>query len=245
MNNEIESCAICLCDMLIDKDDIYTLEKCNHKFHSKCLLEMYINSQYKFCPLCRQNIYSSGITNEIRNQKKLEELHKLFAEKKVNKIIKKEFKKYKEAEEKIKDFNLEIKEVQQEINKFHRKNSSDVSKIHKLEQQLRDVKDLKKCVRVNIFDVPWGHPYKYQIFMKTNKYKELMEKFNSETIKEVEIFISNMQKEYDETKEKIEYNKLEELRKKCRELIGKVEKIIYKKEYLEQKLLGIPNNLLT
>ena len=49
--NLIDECSICLNNL--KKDDKILVLKCNHIFHSDCLLEWF-NKDNKNCPLCRE-----------------------------------------------------------------------------------------------------------------------------------------------------------------------------------------------
>ncbi|KAL9840547.1 putative transcription factor C2H2 family [Arabidopsis thaliana] len=57
--DEIETCAICLEDMLesgFDAKQIYRMYNCWHMFHEGCVMER-LNRQKNSCPLSRQPVY--------------------------------------------------------------------------------------------------------------------------------------------------------------------------------------------
>jgi hypothetical protein len=57
--NDKDLCSICLDEMNIP-ESIYIIESCNHCFHSKCILEMFISGVNEFCPLCRTYITTTN-----------------------------------------------------------------------------------------------------------------------------------------------------------------------------------------
>ena len=67
MNFESNECVICL-DDLNDDDDVIRL-MCEHKMHSKCLLEMLSATTHKLhkCPICRKFISMRSVVNNVYN----------------------------------------------------------------------------------------------------------------------------------------------------------------------------------
>ena len=51
-----ELCSICLNNL--DEEQSYTLEACNHQFHTKCIINWFRNSSS--CPCCRNNTYEAA-----------------------------------------------------------------------------------------------------------------------------------------------------------------------------------------
>ena len=51
-----ELCSICLNNL--DEEQAYTLEACNHQFHTKCIINWFRNSSS--CPCCRNNTYEAA-----------------------------------------------------------------------------------------------------------------------------------------------------------------------------------------
>lgn len=51
-----ELCSICLNNL--DEEQTYTLEACNHQFHTKCIINWFRNSSS--CPCCRNNTYEAA-----------------------------------------------------------------------------------------------------------------------------------------------------------------------------------------
>ena len=148
-----------------------------------------------------------------------------------------------EIDEKIKDMDLEWKEINKKLVKYKSKNRLDFSNIEKIKRELFEVKDVKKCIRLNIFDCPPWRRLNYQSFLKTEKYKELISKFTKEANEEIDTYIKNLDKELSELKEKINYTSFEEENKKKNDLNRKIHNLHIRKDYLEEKMFGIPQNL--
>lgn len=236
-------CSICLCDML-KTDDIYEIEKCKHRYHSRCLLEMYITSNHRNCPLCRDNIVSGSLTNELRKKKKMEAIHKMVIEKKCDKEVKNLYKKYLNAGERLKDLELDLKEKIEYINKTRRKYKKELNRIDFLERHLKYNINLKRFVNITLFACYRNYPDFLFNFMKSETYKNLIKLFEEETLKQLTEYKTNMEKELNELKEKINYKEYEEQIIKKNKIFWKKDTALYRKEYHETKLLGIPLNLI-
>lgn len=104
--NDKELCSICLDEMNIPVS-IYKIESCNHCFHSKCILEMFINGINDFCPLCRCYITTTN-NNYDYDSFKFNLIQKYAKKKNSNKIVVNLFKKYNKCDTSLK---LLIKET--------------------------------------------------------------------------------------------------------------------------------------
>ena len=65
-NTNHSKCVICLNEM---NNDVIML-KCNHMFHSKCILDWNVYGNGKTCPVCRKNIFTCEHCNGSQKIKK-------------------------------------------------------------------------------------------------------------------------------------------------------------------------------
>ena len=98
---DIDSCAICL-DNMSNQNEIYTIENCNHKFHTKCILEMFIEGFTDICPLCRSIISTTNSRYKDFQDFKFKLLVKHSKKTQANIIIKNIIKNYNNNKTKIK-----------------------------------------------------------------------------------------------------------------------------------------------
>ena len=53
--NTMTECSICLCNLEDDSlNGVYTINKCNHKFHTECYITWCTQGSFS-CPLCRHD----------------------------------------------------------------------------------------------------------------------------------------------------------------------------------------------
>lgn len=98
----IDSCSICLNNMNND-NEIYTIENCNHKYHTKCILEMFIEGFTDTCPLCRSIISTTESRCRDFEDYKFKLVLKYSEKPNANILIKNMVKKYKNSQNKIKE----------------------------------------------------------------------------------------------------------------------------------------------
>ena len=82
MTNSINTCAICLEDLIIPSNNMYKTN-CSHIFHLDCI-NMSRKNNHK-CPLCRANIYSDN--QQMRNLHNRQVLITSFREKSILMLI--------------------------------------------------------------------------------------------------------------------------------------------------------------
>ena len=138
---DIDVCCICLEDMV---DNIHTL-KCNHKFHSECIIETF-RSGLTDCPLCRQKAPTRNSYMHIGHLKF--KLLKTYTKKKnANKSIVELFEKYKKLEENIKDHRMQTKLLKNEFADFKKTNEEIIKTKHKFQKDIRDIKYTRRYGR--------------------------------------------------------------------------------------------------
>jgi len=234
-------CAICL-DEMDGSSSIYTIDTCNHQFHSNCIINMFINSIHRDCPLCRNRI---GEKKHIYDNFKFELFRKYSKRKDCNKIIKNLFKKYDKYE-------LKFKEIQKELDKLNRKiynipkDDKKILNIYRHNED--DINNCKEFLRIkrqqlikisDIFIVNNNTGYNFCI--KNNIVKNLI----SDKIKNFNLELKNIIE--DKIKE-LEFSNKENTiilnYKKIKEQINKLERnnynIIIKRNKIEEIILNTP-----
>jgi len=132
-----DTCSICL-SSYEDDEDTYILEACNHKFHTKCIINWF--RQASSCPCCRDNTIEQ--IQEIPGfilRARANELKKISRRVDAPKDLKKIVTRVKNSEKKIKTKTDELKEYRKEHKEI-------LSKEKKL---LRQKWDLYRTLRNN------------------------------------------------------------------------------------------------
>ena len=107
-----ETCSICLNNYEED-DNIYILEACNHKFHTKCIVNWFRCASS--CPCCRDNTVEE--VNAIPCfvlRERAKELRKISRRANAPKDLKNLVERIKKSEEKLKEKSNELKEYRKE-----------------------------------------------------------------------------------------------------------------------------------
>jgi hypothetical protein len=137
----IDVCCICLEDMV---DNIHTL-KCNHRFHSECIIETF-RSGLTDCPLCRQKAPARNPYMHIGHLKF--KLLKSYTKKKnANKNILELFEKYKKLEESIKEYRMQTKLLKREFSDFKKTNEEILKTKIKFQKDIKDIKYTRRFGR--------------------------------------------------------------------------------------------------
>jgi hypothetical protein len=138
---DIDICCICLEDMV---DNIHTL-KCNHRFHSECIIETF-RSGLTDCPLCRQKAPTRNSYMCIGHLKF--KLLKSYTKKKnANKNIIELFEKYNKLEANIKDYKIQTKLLKREFNDFKKNNEPIMKTKSKFQKDIKDIKYTRRFGR--------------------------------------------------------------------------------------------------
>ena len=138
-NNDV-LCSICYDNM--NSDNSYTINECNHTFHSKCLLDWFRTSSVPSCPYCRNNA-------QTKDNFMLFEMKIKFAKtKKAPKDFVKIVKKYQNTKIKYRNIEKEYKELWKKQRQFHKNIDDDKTyrqiKQEKLETRKKTNKAFKK-----------------------------------------------------------------------------------------------------
>ena len=104
-----EKCGIC--QELLSNKQSYKLSPCNHEFHTECIVQWF-RLDNNSCPYCRDDGYIpyESIYNSSKNWK-ITFLRNYSRRKNAPKILKKFVKDLKNNEEKLKQLNINIKEI--------------------------------------------------------------------------------------------------------------------------------------
>jgi septal ring factor EnvC (AmiA/AmiB activator) len=107
-----DTCSICL-NNYRDDENTYILEACNHKFHTKCIIDWFRHASS--CPYCRDNTVEQVNTlPAFVLRERAKELRKISRCVNAPKDLKKLVERVKKTEQKLKEKNNELKEYRKE-----------------------------------------------------------------------------------------------------------------------------------
>lgn len=131
------SCLICLQEYS-DNDETYTLEKCNHRFHTKCIINWFRMSSR--CPCCRDNNYEiySNIPAYILTER-TEELIKISRRSNAPIKLKQLVERLKNIEDRLKNKNIRYRQFKSENKKI-------LSDDRKLRREIWHIEFLKRKI---------------------------------------------------------------------------------------------------
>ena len=140
------NCVICLSSLSDEnnEDNIFNLE-CNHKFHTKCIMEWFRSSNGN-CPLCNDNPFQQNNNYSIFYHSNLldnrfKTIKQYSRKKDAPEKLKKEIKKFNELNKKYNDSNKKMKEFTRdplfkELEKKNKENRRENwAKLRKVRQQ--------------------------------------------------------------------------------------------------------------
>ena len=140
------NCVICLSSLSDEnnEDNIFNLE-CNHKFHTKCIMEWFRSSNGN-CPLCNDNPFQQNNNYSIFYHSNLldnrfKTIKQYSRKKEAPEKLKKEIKKFNELNKKYNDSNKKMKEFTRdplfkELEKKNKENRRENwTKLRKVRQQ--------------------------------------------------------------------------------------------------------------
>ena len=223
-------CSICLDEMIISDPSTYSIESCNHKFHTKCILEMYIKGFTDNCPICRTFI----TTSNTKTLKDCEDFRLSLIKKhaKKNKILDALFKRYDKYDNQIKDTNKSILQLKKECNSRNYK--SIYKEYYKVKRSLRNVKTFLKrnklCIKTKQFRFSRNSKIKFKTEYKfvnsiLNETRDKIKEVITENIKEVEGQLKVIVENPDLVQVNIKKDKMKKLERKERILKNKQENI--------------------
>jgi hypothetical protein len=107
-----DTCSICL-NNYRDDENTYILEACNHKFHTKCIIDWFRHASS--CPYCRDNTVEQVNTlPAFVLRERAKELRKISRRVNAPKDLKNLVERVKKTEQKLKEKNNELKEYRKE-----------------------------------------------------------------------------------------------------------------------------------
>lgn len=107
-----DACSICL-NGYEEDDNIYILEACNHKFHTKCIIDWFRHASS--CPCCRDNTVEQ--IKEIPAfvlRERAKELKKISRRVNAPQDLKNLVERVKKSDQKIKDKSTQLKDYRKE-----------------------------------------------------------------------------------------------------------------------------------
>ena len=224
---DMDSCPICF-DNMNNPREIYTIENCNHRFHTKCVLEMFIQGFTDTCPMCRSIISTSNSRFQDFEDFKFKLLLKHSAKPNANILIKNMVKKYKNNELKIR----ELRRKQVLIGKDRKLLDKNTGVLKKLRQAkiktglFKNAKQVKLKLRKSI--------------RLPKDIKELVKKCNLEIKYTIKENIDTLKNEIKELENSDAYKKYQEINKQyynIRRNISKHNSISWK---IKESILSIP-----
>ena len=120
-----ELCSICLNNL--DEEQTYTLEACNHQFHTKCIINWFRNSSS--CPCCRNNTYEAA--NNIPGyilRERYKELRKISRKSNAPNEL-------KNLVDRLKNIEIKHKEKNNEYREFRKENKEILNMENKLRRE--------------------------------------------------------------------------------------------------------------
>ena len=124
----VVDCAICLHDINNNsRNGIYTVAKCDHKFHTDCFLEWCTKGSFT-CPLCRQDPRSKF--KYMSKEKKISFLRR-YSLRKNSPIL------LKETANKVRECEKSMKEHKRELKKMFKDNKDVFNKVNNLRSKYR------------------------------------------------------------------------------------------------------------
>ena len=140
-------CAICLENIDLDNNNIYTIPECNHTFHMKCALEWYrrVDNEAS-CPLCR-SISSDYMYDSIDMRLKL---YKKISRRKNCPIL------IKNICKKIAKNNIKYIQNRKNSHQYRQKYKDILAIGNKLQRQQRVLVDKKYQLERDLDNIPHG-----------------------------------------------------------------------------------------
>ena len=146
-DSSLQTCSICLDNMIETGENIYMVPECSHKFHNTCIIE-WLRTGSGTCPVCRGNqssktrncYYFSDKKNILRMV--LTYSKRKDAPKKLVKLVKKYEKTRDEAKDVKKKFSIfkkEHKEIFKKRSQLGSKNWVLIRKLRNLKNELSSV----------------------------------------------------------------------------------------------------------
>ena len=224
---DIESCSICL-DNMNNEAEIYTIENCNHKFHTKCILEMFIEGFTDLCPLCRTIISTTNTRYKDFENFKFKLLVKYSKKPKANILIKNLVKKYNDNQDKIKILRSKLNIIEKERRVLD-KNDNILKKI--------------KIIRTKIGIFQNSKVIKFKLNKKRRIPKEIKEsvkKFNLEIKDIIKHNITTLKQETINLKNTDTYKTIEIINKQTLYIRKNITKYNRLSKKIKDSLLSIP-----
>ena len=143
---EEENCSICL--NKFGEEECHKLDECNHKFHTKCIINWFRKAST--CPNCRDNTYetSKNIPGYMLHER-VKYLRKISRKKDFPKELKNHVTKLQNTEK-------NITEKRKEISEFRKNNTDILKKLNKMRNNLYSMEYKKTKIErvIGLFQSP-------------------------------------------------------------------------------------------
>jgi len=204
-----ELCSICL-EEINEKnvESIYSLQTCNHKFHCKCILEMFISGYTDTCPLCRTLITYSNISNISYSNFKLNLIFKYSKKPNANKLVVKLVKKYEMLNKKVNEDRKQLSILLKKKNKMI--SIKDLKRYRLVKHALKFIKPIISFKKINRSIQYVNRIRKHTFIMNTiKKCNNEIKSHINETMLDIENKIKELEKNEDANSIKLERNKIQ------------------------------------
>lgn len=128
-----QNCSICLSE-IDDETVCYTIQECNHKYHTNCLIQWFRTSHNVSCPLCRHVNTSGGLTHHERKTR-FSLISNYSRRKNANILVKRMVKRYRTQQQLLKKYRKQLS--------MFEKNNKDILKTHTKFRRLVTTKNWK------------------------------------------------------------------------------------------------------
>lgn len=234
-----ELCSICL-EELEDEKTIYKIDSCNHLFHTKCILEMYIQSNSRSCPMCRQIISatSSSSSSLYNNKFKLSLIKKYVKKVDANPSIVSFYNEFISYNKKISEFKKKLIATQKLLTTLYKENKPIFKEKEKLEKNLIEIKIFLKRN-----ELCFATKYRYRRFAYRQNLSFIKDIVN-DVKKDVNDRINKKVKIVEDELKKIEENNVfveyKNLEKKIKRINNQKIKFEHEQLVLKNTILSIP-----
>ena len=242
MQIDKDVCSICL-DDLDDEKTLYNVEGCNHIFHTKCILEMYIKGDTKSCPLCRSQISvtnNTNVTTIVTEKFKMDLIKKYVKRKNANSNVVSIYTEYVNFDKKLLENKKELTSVQKEMVNLKKNNKVIFKEKDKLEENLSELKTFMKRNTL-------GFVSKYRRFRRAacNKtslkfIKDIIKNVSIEIVTKINNKVEDVETELCSVKENNVFKDYELLEKKRKKIATQRIKIYQQQCILKTAMLNIP-----
>jgi hypothetical protein len=234
-----ELCSICL-DEMDNPNTIYKIEDCNHMFHTKCILEMYIKSEAKSCPNCRHYISVTDNTGNATVKFKMDLIKKYVKKKDANTNVVNFYTEYVNYNKKLFELKKELVSVQRDITVLKKDNKAIFKEKDKLDENLLELKNFMKS-NILCFTSRYRR-YRRALCNKNSlKFiKDIIKDASTEITNKINEQVESVEDDLSKIKENDVFKNYNILEKKKKKINTQQAKLQREQSILQNSMLSIP-----